>query len=54
MKNKIIHAIAAFILFVAPFALSIHGTWQDLTLGGILNLLYLTASQYLNPTSPKV
>ena len=51
MLNKVYHLIASVVCFGIPLALSIHGTWQDLTLGGILNAIYLLASHYLNPTT---
>lgn len=52
MQNKIIHGIAAFVIFAIPVLLSTHAGWTQLTLGGLGNLVYLWASQLLNPTQP--
>jgi len=54
MLNKIIHALAAVILFTIPVIISSHSASLDLTVGGILNLIYLSVSQFLYPTTPKV
>lgn len=52
MTNKVFHAVAAIILFAIPVILSSHNGALDLTIGGVLNALYLAASQYVNPTAP--
>lgn len=51
MLNKIIHAIAAVVLFGIPIILSTHNGVLDLTIGGILNAVYLALSQYIKPTA---
>lgn len=50
MKNKIIHWIAAVVLFGIPVILSTHSPILDLTVGGLLNGLYLWLSHLVNPT----
>lgn len=50
MTNKIIHWIAAFVLFGIPLILATHAPVLDLTVGGVLNAVYLWVSQKVNPT----
>lgn len=52
MTNKIFHAIAAVILFAIPVIFASHNGILDLTIGGLLNAIYLAVSQYVNPTVP--
>lgn len=54
MFNKIIHAVAAIVLFGIPIVLSSHNGYLDLTVGGILNAVYLAVSQWIKPTAPTV
>ena len=39
--KSLLHGVIALVLFAIPAVLAIHGSWQDLTIGGILNLIYL-------------
>ena len=50
MIRKITHAVIALVLFAIPYALQIKGGWQDVTVGGLLNLVYLALSQIYSPT----
>lgn len=52
MSNKILHATAAVILFAIPVIFASHNGILDLTIGGVLNAIYLAISQYVNPTEP--
>lgn len=52
MKNKIIHVVAAFVLFAVPAIVNSHAAFQDITIGSILNAVYLYCSQIVNPTAP--
>lgn len=52
MSNKIIHWIASIILFGVPIILSSHTAYLDVTVGGILNAVYLAISQWAKPTVP--
>ena len=52
MYNKIVHAVMAVILFAIPVVLSSHSGVLDLTVGGILNAMYLYVSQIAYPTAP--
>ncbi len=54
MANKIIHCVASILLFGIPVIVSSHSPTLDLTLGGVLNALYLALSQYIRPTTPVV
>lgn len=51
MIRKIIHAVVALVLFAIPVVLQIKGGWQDITIGGLLNLIYLALSQIYSPTA---
>jgi hypothetical protein len=53
INNKIIHLIVSVICFAIPLVLTIHGTWQDITVGAVLNAIYLYVSQKVNPTQPR-
>lgn len=50
--NKIIHWVVAFIVFAVPLILMSHSPYLDISIGAILNGLYLWASHYINPTAP--
>ncbi len=39
-NNPIVHGIITIILFVIPVVISTGGSWQSLTLGGVLAGLY--------------
>lgn len=54
MNNKIFHLAASLVVFAIPLVVGIHAGWLDLTIGGVLNAIYLAASQYLKPTAPTV
>lgn len=51
-KNKIIHLLASVVLFGIPLILASHSPALDVTLGGVLNAIYLFISQKINPTTP--
>ena len=51
MYRKIIHAVVALILFAIPVVLQVKGGWQDISIGALLNLIYLTLSQIYSPTA---
>ena len=40
LKNPIVHGIAMTILFIIPTVIASGGSWQSLTLGGILAAVY--------------
>lgn len=52
MTNKIIHWLASIVLFGIPMILASHSTILDLTVGGLLNAIYLAVSQLVKPTAP--
>ena len=52
LNNKIIHWVAFIVCMAIPVVLQVHGSWQDITIGAVLNAIYLWASQKLNPTAP--
>lgn len=52
MSNKFVHAVVSVILFSIPVALASHSGLLDVTIGGILNAIYLYLSQKVNPTAP--
>ena len=52
MKNKIYHAVLAVVLFAIPMILVGNFSWLNLTVGGVLNAIYLYVSQLANPTAP--
>lgn len=52
MNNKVIHLIASVVLFGIPMILASHSTFLDLTVGGLLNAIYLAVSQIVKPTVP--
>jgi len=39
-NNPIVHAIVAIVLFALPLVISSGGSWQSLTLGGVLMIIY--------------
>lgn len=49
--NKIIHWVAAVVLFGIPLIISSHSPILDLTIGGVLNAVYLAVSHHINPTA---
>lgn len=49
-KNPVVHAIAAFVLFGAPFLIGAHGI-SDLTIGAILTAVWHWAGNYVNGES---
>jgi hypothetical protein len=51
MYNKFIHFIAAIVLFAIPVILGSHAGFLDITIGSILNGIYLYFSQITNPTA---
>lgn len=51
--NKIIHFIASLLFFGIPFMTMTQSPSLDLTIGAILNAIYLWASHLVNPTVPK-
>lgn len=48
--NKIIHWTAAILFFGVPIVTMTHSPLLDLTVGAILNAVYLWASHVINPT----
>ena len=52
INNKIIHLVASVVCFAIPLLLQLHSGVENITLGMLLNAIYLFASQQLNPTQP--
>jgi hypothetical protein len=50
MQNKFIHSVVAVLLFAIPVILQSHSGVLDLTVGGLLNAIYLYISQLYKPT----
>jgi len=50
--NKIMHLVASVVCFAIPIMLSMHSGVETITVGAILNAVYLYCSQLLNPTQP--
>lgn len=48
--NKAIHWLASIILFGIPILLATHSPFLDVSVGAILNAIYLYVSQKVNPT----
>ena len=51
MLRKIIHAVIAFVLFLIPLLLNSKAQFLDVSIGAILNLIYLSLSQWVSPTT---
>lgn len=45
--SKVIHWAASVIFFVTPFIIASHSPSLDLTIGALLNAVYLSAAHYL-------
>lgn len=54
MQNKFVHAVVAVIIFSIPVLLQVHSGVWDMTIGGVLNAIYLYLSQLIKPTAPIV
>lgn len=52
--NKVIHWIAGLVFFGIPLLTMTHSPILDLTIGALLNGIYLWASHILKPTVPVV
>lgn len=52
MTNKIVHWVASIILFGVPVLIASHSPFLDISIGAILNALYLWVSHTVNPTVP--
>jgi len=50
--NKIIHWVVSLVLFGVPLIVATHSPLLDITIGAILNGIYLWASHKANPTAP--
>lgn len=40
LKKSVIHGIMGIVLFGIPILLNMGGAWKELTIGGVLTLLY--------------
>jgi hypothetical protein len=45
--NNLVHWIASAVCFIIPVVLSFHGAYLDITIGAILNAIYLFAESKL-------
>lgn len=50
--NKVIHFVASILAFGIPFISMTHSPILDITIGAIINGVYLWASSQVNPTVP--
>lgn len=50
--NKIIHFVASLLFFGVPIVTMTHSPILDLTIGAVLNAVYLWASHVVKPTKP--
>lgn len=48
-NNPIVHGILTVVLMVIPTVIAAGGSWQSLTIGGLLVAAYQALKNFLNP-----
>lgn len=51
MNNKVIHWCASIVAFAIPMVLASHSAFLDLTIGGLLNAIYLAVAHQLEQSA---